>query len=375
MSGTWFTPDGTPRDPQGPTGGADSYIGTDDQDSWAYDGGELTNVILGGEGNDTIHGLGGDDVLIGAEDDDHLYGGGGTDDLSGGSGNDVLHGGAGDDMLNGIPGDDTVYGGDEDGIGSDTVAFMGRPDGYQWEWVESFGGWKVTDIAPLDASGNDGTDWVHGDVEWAYFGDTYESVATPCYAAGTRILTDRGEVPVESLRAGDMLVTLGLGGSWLRPVRWVGHRRVDTRRHARPGAVNPVRLRAGALGAGVPYRDLLVSPDHALYLDGVLVPASALVNGETIRQEAPAGGRITYFHIELDCHDVILADGAPAESWLDCGNRTQFDNAGVVVTLRPDFAATPAAEPCAPILSEGPRLDVIRWNLARHHGIALRRHG
>lgn len=366
MSGHWYAPDGTPLGTEAPTPGADSYVGTDGPDHWTYDGQERDQII-GGEGADTLRGMGGDDKLIGAEQDDFLYGGAGNDDLSGGSGNDVLHGGAGDDLLNGIPGDDTVYGGDEDDlgtglVGSDTVAFAGTPESYHWEWVGSFGGWKVTDINPTDAF-DDGVDYVHGDVEWANYGETNETLATPCYAAGTRILTDRGEVPVETLRAGDIVVTLGRGGSWLRPVRWIGRRRVDLRRHPRPDAVRPIRLRAGALGAGVPWRDLVVSPDHALYLDGVLVPAAALVDGAAIRQEMPATGRVEYFHIELDQHDIIVADGAPAESWLDCGNRNQFENSGLVVALHADFAAAATPTPCAPRVTAGPQIERIRLAL------------
>lgn len=363
MSGTWYAPDGTPRPSNEPTEGADSYIGSDEQDYWLREGGEPSNQISGGDGDDVIHGNGGDDFLIGDAGDDHLYGGAGNDDLSGGFGDDVLHGGAGDDILNGIPGNDTLYGGDEDGPGEDVVVYAGRPEDYRWEWVESFGGWRVTDINDADDR-DDGVDYVYGDIEWVHYGDTGETMRTPCFAAGTRILTDRGEVPVEALRAGDMVVTLGLAGAWLRPVRWIGRRQVDTRRHPRPEAVLPVRLRAGALGPGVPCRDLLVSPDHALYLDGALVPADRLVDGAAIRQEAPAGGLVAYFHVELDRHDVIIADGTPAESWLDCGNRDQFENGGMVVALHPAFAADAAAAGCAPRVLAGPRLDRIRLALA-----------
>ena len=371
MSGTWYAPDGTPRDPNAPTAGADSYVGTDAQDVWPNDGGELVNQIFGGEGNDTLDGRGGDDFLYGNEGDDSLLGGDGNDDLSGGTGDDVLVGGAGDDVLNGIPGNDSVFGGD----GSDTVMFEDSPSGYTWQWVDSLGGWRVTDTDLSD--GDDGQDFVSGDIEWVSYGEAGETLQTPCYAAGTRILTDRGEVAVEALRTGDMVVTLGLGGAWLRPVHWIGRRRVDTRRHPRPDMVCPVRVRAGALGAGMPWRDLVVSPDHALYLDGVLVPAAALLDGEAIRQEAPASGSIEYFHVELDRHDVIVADGAPAESWLDCGNRAQFDNAGRVVALHPHFGAEGLGDalPCAPVIAAGPRVERIRLALAGLGRAPQRRHG
>jgi len=281
-----------------------------------------------------------------------------------------LHGGAGDDVLNGIPGDDTAYGGD----GSDTVEQAGSAAGHRWEWVESAGGWNVIDTDLSD--GDDGRDFIAGDIEWVTYGETGETLQTPCYAAGTRILTDRGEVPVETLRSGDMVVTLGLGGAWLAPVRWIGRRRVHTGRHPHPASVCPVRVCAGALGPGVPWRDLVISPDHALYLDGILVPAVALLDGETIRQETPAGGRIDYFHVELDRHDVLVADGAPAESWRDCGNRTQFDNAGRVVALHPVFAGAASEVPaCAPSFASGLRVERIRAALPRREALARRRHG
>ncbi|MBR0651864.1 hypothetical protein GXW78_19505 [Roseomonas terrae] len=363
-TGTWSVPSVSPDPTDGPSSLGDSYVGTEAQDSWSNDGGDLLNVVNGRDGDDTLHGHGGDDILMGAEGDDWLHGGEGNDDLSGGAGNDVLHGGAGDDMLNGIPGDDTVYGGDEDGLGSDTVAFQGNASDYRWEWVEEFGGWRVSDTRSVEETGYDGVDYVFGDVEWAAYGNSGEILQTPCYAAGTRILTDRGEVPVEELRAGDMVVTLGMAGAWLRPVRWIGRRQVDTRRHPDPAAVLPVRIGAGALQAGVPCRELVVSPDHALYLDGALVKADRLIDGEAIRQEAPAGGRVTYFHVELDRHDVIIANGAPAESWLDCGNRSQFENAGPVVALHASFGAAPAVRGCAPRIEGGPALDRLRAALA-----------
>ncbi|MEO3471519.1 Hint domain-containing protein [Roseomonas sp. CAU 1739] len=367
MSGTWYAPDGTPRDPNEPTTGADSYVGTDIQDYWLNESAETINQVVGGDGNDTMDGQGGDDFLVGNDGDDLLFGGEGNDALTGGAGDDTLYGGNGDDILNGIPGNDSAFGGD----GSDTVELAGGSAGHRWEWVDSAGGWNVIDTDPSD--GDDGQDFIAGDIEWVTYGDTGETLQTPCYAAGTRILTDRGEVPVEALRAGDLVVTLGLGGTWLRPIRWIGRRRIDTRRHPRPDAVRPVRVCAGALGAGVPWRDLVVSPDHALYIDGVLVPAAALLDGVAIRQETPAAGRVEYLHVELDRHDVIVADGAPAESWLDCGNRNQFGNAGLVVTLHPDFAAAPTEAACAPRVIDGPRVDRIRLALAAHAGAAMRR--
>ncbi len=118
----------------------------------------------------------------------------------------------------------------------------------------------------------------------------------------------------------------------------------------------PIRFEAGALADGVPARDLWLSPEHALYVDGVLAPARLLVNGITIRQVENID-RLEYFHIELASHDVILADCAPAETFVDCDNRGMFQNAGEFTVLYPDdlperwkFCA-PRAEPASAELS------------------------
>jgi hypothetical protein len=191
------------------------------------------------------------------------------------------------------------------------------------------------------------------------------STFTVCFAAGTRILTDRGEAPVESLRAGDLVATLGQGGAPFAPVLFLGQRRIRLAGRAAAGLA-PIRIRAGALAESTPHRDLLVSPDHCLFLDGVLVPARLLVNGQTITLEHGLA-EVTYYHIELPRHDVVLADGAPAESWLDCGNRAWFANAPAAL-LRVDGTlaahAKAGAAPCAPVLQAGPALAAIRDRIA-----------
>jgi hypothetical protein len=145
----------------------------------------------------------------------------------------------------------------------------------------------------------------------------------PCYCRGTLILTDRGERRVEELVIGDWVLT---AAGAAKPIRWIGRRGYDGRFIRGNRNVLPVVISAGALGDGVPARDLWVSPEHALYIDRLLVPARLLVNGLTIVQ-VEAVDRVEYFHIELDAHDVILAEGMPAETYLDCGNRLMFRNA------------------------------------------------
>jgi hypothetical protein len=186
---------------------------------------------------------------------------------------------------------------------------------------------------------------------------------TACYAEGTRILTAAGEIPVEALRPGDRVVALTSFG--LAEVRWIGHRRVHVARHPRPTSVAPVRVVAGAFGPGRPHRDLLLSPDHAVYVDGALIPVRYLVNGATVAQEVP--DFVTYYHVELDRHDVLLAEGMPAESYLDTGNRAAFANGGGEMLAHPDFALRVwESRSCAPLVTSGRMLQDVRTALLGH---------
>lgn len=171
-----------------------------------------------------------------------------------------------------------------------------------------------------------------------------------CYVAGTRIATARGEVPVEDLRAGDTAI---LATSGTAPIVWVGHRRAHR--------ADPVRVVAGAFGPGLPARDLVLSPEHALFLDGHLIPVQALIDGVSVIREARE--RVIYYHVELDRHGVLLAEGLPAESYLDTGNRASFSN-GALVKLHADFGrgGEPAAS-CAPLVLVGPVVEAQRAGL------------
>ena len=142
-----------------------------------------------------------------------------------------------------------------------------------------------------------------------------------CFAAGTLIATLRGPVAVEAIRPGDRVLTRDRG---FRPLRWAGRQAVSAARLAAAERLRPVRIAAGALGPGVPARDLLVSPQHRMLLAGpeiaarfgtpeVLVAAKHLVGRPGITVEVPAGG-IAYHHLLFDAHEVVLADGAWAES-------------------------------------------------------------
>jgi len=188
-------------------------------------------------------------------------------------------------------------------------------------------------------------------VNGAFADPGFNFVVQPaCFRAGTRIRALRGDVRVEELSEGDDVLTRD--GSY-REVRWVGHREIDCRGHARPHQVWPVRIRRDAFGPGVPMRDLDLSPDHAVLVDDVLVPAKYLVNGTTIVQ-VPADV-VRYWHVALDRHDVLLAEALPVESYLDTG----------MTALNADQAARVwEAEGCAPLVMAGPRLAVIRRDLA-----------
>jgi hypothetical protein len=162
-------------------------------------------------------------------------------------------------------------------------------------------------------------------------------IVAPCFATGTLIRTETGEVAVEDLAIGDCVVTV-TGES--RAIRWIGHRHVTVSRHAQPEDVRPVRVPAHAFGPNLPARDLILSPDHALFAEGVLVPVKHLIGAGGI---APlAMERVTYWHVELDHHEVILAEGLPAESYLDTGDRRAFANAEGTMTLHPAWGSARA---------------------------------
>ena len=212
----------------------------------------------------------------------------------------------------------------------------------------------------LELSGNSSSGFNFNTV--TLHGTSYTQI-TPCYAAGTRIATAQGEVAVEDLRAGDLVVTMVGKDMPLRPVKWLGWREIDVTAHARPELVWPVRIRAGAFGDGMPRRDLVVSPDHALFLDGVLIAAGKLLNGVTVLRDLVAG-KVRYFHVELDSHAILMAEGMPAESYLDTGNRSQFANGEGVVALHPDFAPKRMqTDACAPFVEDGPALATVRGRL------------
>jgi len=319
--------------------------------SQTNDGTPSTDVILGGSGDDLLNaaGLGGTDVVTGGDGADTLFADGG-DNVSGQgdddrivlvTGSNALSGGTGTDLLAfGFDGEVTIAG--------SNVSYVIGGQTFTSTVTE------VEDIVIRDGAGQQTAPFANG-------------TFAVCFAEGTRILTSLGEAAVEDLRGGDLVVTVSGEGAPMKPVLWVGRRRVQLAGNPVADQLVPVRVKAGALAEGVPHRDLLVSPDHCLFLDGALVPARLLVNGRSIVAEREFGA-VTYYHVELETHDVLLAEGAAAESWLDTGNRAWFENAAVArlaVSDSLDAYGTgwDASRACAPLVHGGEALAAIRAKL------------
>jgi hypothetical protein len=200
----------------------------------------------------------------------------------------------------------------------------------------------------------------------------YDVVA--CFASGTKILTPHGELAVEELTAGDIVVTMLDGKT--APVRWTGFRNVEFPRNRARSLSLPVRIARSAFGPDMPRQDIRLSPDHSVFVNGSLVPIRYLLNDATVIQETVDA--IAYWHVELERHSVIFAEGLPCESYLDTGNRGAFSNGGGVTLIRPSFALeTWNSAACAPLVVNGPKLAEIRslllgraaglgWSLVRN---------
>ena len=182
------------------------------------------------------------------------------------------------------------------------------------------------------------------------------SDVTLCFCAGTRLATPQGEVAVERLAVGDAVLT---ASGAVRRIMWIGVGQVLAAR-GRRSAATPVIIRKSALAEDVPYYDLRVTKGHALWFDGVLIPVEFLVNHRSILWDDRAK-EVSLYHIELERHDVLLANGAPAESYRDDGNRWLFANANSGWGL-------PTLLPCAPVLTGGPVVDAVWRRLLERAG-------
>jgi Hint domain len=182
-----------------------------------------------------------------------------------------------------------------------------------------------------------------------------------CFAAGTLIRTPAGNVPVETLKAGDLVLT---ASGEMRPVKWVGHTDVDFLRSPKGGPGLPVRIAADAFGPARPSEDLYLSAGHSICIDllgEVLIPVVYLVNESTIAEVETEA--ISYWHVELDSHDILIANNLPAESYLAMANRSGFEECRGLLPAMIEGAERTHADFCRPVVTEGPVLDVVRQRL------------
>ncbi|MDR5858514.1 hypothetical protein FZZ93_04340 [Halomonas eurihalina] len=340
-------------------------------------GDAAANVLDGDHGDDTLNGGGGDDTLLAGFGTDQFNGGEGADtvrvsgtavenevfniDLEAGndnygntySGVENVTGGAADDtlvgdgeanVLDGHSGNDqiTVSAGDTaiggDGDDTITIDFSGAPDGSSvtidggdggsdHDTINLAEGYTVVEdsySATDDEDGNSQSGSVQvTDGENTHTVDFTEIEEPICFAEGTLIATPSGEIPVEKLQVGDVILS-DKGKSV--PVRWVGRQTLVKSRLAE--RMQPVQIDADALGHGLPHSDLTLTASHGMVLDGLIINASALVNGHSIRMVplADLPSQYKVYHVETECHDVILANGAASETFIDYADRKTFDN-------------------------------------------------
>lgn len=198
---------------------------------------------------------------------------------------------------------------------------------------------------------------------YSYAPASSEAASPACFCTGTLIRTPGGDVAVERLDVGDLVVTQD---GTPQPILWIGRRSYAGRFLAGRAELYPVRIKAAALAVGVPSRDLLVSQKHAMYLDGLLVSAVDLVNGVTITIDR-GFRRVDYLHIELASHAIVWAEDAASETFVDDDSRGVFHNAS-------DYTGPEADGPalyCAPRVTQGYQLEAIRRALPLPGQLAL----
>ncbi|MFZ1483102.1 MAG: Hint domain-containing protein, partial [Paracoccaceae bacterium] len=378
------------------------------------DGGTGNDSLFGGDGNDTGHGGSGQDSLSGGAGNDLLYGGDGNDSLDGGSGNDLLYGGAGNDTIFGGTGNDSIYaeagddsidggsgadliyggagndtlvsgagdtlfGGDGDdvfqgsgaatltgGSGSDVftgaagLVIDGSEDGSEMDVLD------LTGLGPLSIAYDplnpeNGTVTFYNGLGMPTGTMVFSNIETvvPCFTPGTMIACELGEVAVEDLRPGDRVLTRDHG---VQVLRWVGRKGLLRDVLAADVRLQPVLISAGALGPGLPVRDMRVSRQHRMLVAGpraellfgsdeVLVRAEHLTHLPGVALAAET--EVTYIHLLFDRHEVVLSDGTWSESFQP-GDRTLAGLDGAardeLFHLFPDLATGPAYASARPTL-------------------------
>ena len=342
--------------------GNDRLFGDGDDD--LLQGGIGDDTLEGGDGNDLVQGGDGNDSLDGNDGNDTLQGGAGRDIIESGLGDDLVDGGDDADFLHGREGNDTLIGGEgadtlTGGTGADLFLVEGADRITDFDALTNSANGDEADNDVVDLSGfynqasldawnaaNPGqtypnplawlkADQADGVLDQAGGLELYSPDGTPvtpadlsgentrvlCFARGTRILTRSGARPIEALRAGDLVVTVDHGA---QPVRWIGCFRLDPAQLAAAPKLRPVRIAAGMLGRGLPLRDLVVSPQHRILVQSpiarrlagteeVLVAAHLLAGLPGIGLDT-RGQSVEYWHLLLDRHEVIFAEGAPSES-------------------------------------------------------------
>ena len=196
-----------------------------------------------------------------------------------------------------------------------------------------------------------------------------------CFVKGTRILTDKGEVNVEMIQEGDSVLTTMNGVANPCRVIWVGHRVIDLNIHPYPWMVAPIRISEGAFGHNTPHRDLILSPDHSVFIDGGLVPLKLLVNDMSIVPE-PTQPSVEYYHIETERHAIILAEGLTVETYLDTGNRGDFDETTHPLFLTNAVAKSWETDACAALILDSAMVKPIWHRVAQRAAtLGFERHG
>ncbi|WP_458790512.1 Hint domain-containing protein [Yoonia sp. MH D7] len=290
-------------------------------------GGTGDDMMFGDEGDDWIQGGGGDDIIYGGEGDDSLHGGDGDDVIEGGDGNDIINGWHGNDVLTGGAGEDTLYG----GLGSDT--FLGGnagdvvvggedPDDSDWDTLDLTG--SNVDFITYTTLPNGSNDPESGVVTFLDGSTmTFSEIENviPCFTPGTAIATAKGERLVEELQIGDRIITRDNG---IQEIAWVGHKEMTGKQLVQNPHLRPVLIKAGALGNGLPERDMMVSPNHRVLVSSdltqlyfeeneVLAAAKHMVGANGIH--AVDVMSTTYVHFMFERHEVVLSNGAWTESF------------------------------------------------------------
>jgi len=178
---------------------------------------------------------------------------------------------------------------------------------------------------------------------------------------GTQLLTPTGYRPVETLRRGDQVATLIGRGPFFVPIAWVGRRRASLATTARPDPNAPVRIRRDAIAEGMPARDILLAPDHAIYLDGALYLADVLVNRATILRES-RHGTVDYWGVQLERHNILVAENLAIESLLN-GSASAYTEVGTPPLRVVHSAGIPEAAPASAASTDFPAriMMSVRW--------------